>query len=668
MLGKSSTFYIPLLSSTPKDTTEKPSSLFSSYIRNTHKKIVLVFSVLTIASFIVLFAYVREILRTETREAKAAGEWMEGMGLKSSREFLHREHAVDDFRRYACENMPLPSHIEQALMLERGPENILLASGKPSTRLSQPEILIPPLPKRRGHNVTVDLLPTQPFCLRIFLPALSPEAPEVQDMWRYSYQPIHDSFWDSISLNAVSRTSGIVVDAKLKQWPGHAVIFDSYPHFPAWRNRSASLAQHALVPRDGIHIYEAEVQIVDPGLYDLQALLEYRDGRWNFEYDGQPMVPYLPTEIPNPNGLTLQVKPVPEALKENLKYEGIPVASLSASHHFYLPVCTRGDHAGRWVPMKEFKYYEYPKNSPAATEGAGLVWAPYTCRYIQYTYEQFNDCLHDNYPLIHWLGDSNTRRALKKIITQGAWCNEQSLAMASTAKQTACHCEDYLEADWNTTLFDPVQRANHIIIGNKDEQGVLKSAEIWNYKWDGLTQFNNPAWDQLFIDYPEESVIRQQIPDLPAGASHPQPKHKRWYLTLAPPRLLIVSLGNWDAAFLPYYQFYTELTRLVSFLRQRYLPYGTRIVYRPPQYFCCRIDYEGRRYTTLRVEAYDRIARQMLTRDLGAEVWDVYEMARQLPRERKRLSETCASNHVNSEMVEVENQVLMNMLCNRHGR
>ncbi|KAL1916727.1 uncharacterized protein VTP21DRAFT_5431 [Calcarisporiella thermophila] len=714
----------------------------------------------------------------------------------------------DRFNRYSCDNMELPEGVRIALWLDRYPDGELTEEER--AMIPKGPVLIVP---EESH---IKLQPEQPLCIRMALPPIAPDASENTDPWRPYFQPIRGKPWDSIMLRAISKVAEVTVP--VRQWPGHQLIF-------AERNQqdtTEALEIHELVDRGGVHVYEAEIKLVDPSSYEIKGIWEFRDARWNYEV--APIAPYnnvpiLPAkefmvqvdEMPMENGETdslplenmplegeaknragktkspsstdpdvnapVQEKPnkeVKSAAEENglvddiakvdegerrvgkssvVKIEKVegeandeaegtrekeggeketeqdemaeeqedvdkaeeledddensyedndynenealdkttaeekkqqeaistkekhPASSVKNSaykDHFSLPLCTSADVPGRWLPASLFK--DDPKFAPAALDDSDRFWAPYTCRYRKYTYEQFNQCLSKKYPLIHWFGDSNSRRALKKMITYGEWCSDKAEIAANFDKQRACHCEDYQETDWNYTTFNPMLRANKILLPHNLQDGSPTS-EIWHYKWDGLTQLNDPKWDQLFIDYPDVSVVKQHVPNVHiepqydpdlTSADSKQKLGKRWYLTLAPPQLLIVSLGNWDAAFLPYETFRFELDRLVAFIKQRYLPYGVKIIYRTSQYFCCRVDMTDwqRKFSTLRVDAYDTLARETLEREVNAMVWNVYRMGEQLPLERKQASFDCPSNHVGSDVVEVENQVLMNLLCN----
>ncbi|KAJ1958125.1 hypothetical protein GGI12_004820, partial [Dipsacomyces acuminosporus] len=88
-------------------------------------------------------------------------------------------------------------------------------------------------------------------------------------------------------------------------------------------------------------------------------------------------------------------------------------------------------------------------------------------------------------------------------------------------------------------------------------------------------------------------------------------------------------------------------------------------------YYCCNSDLSEwhRRYSRLRNKKFDEYiwnAFKDALRDKGWQVdlWDVSSLSEARPFGARNESSTCASNHVRSEMIEVENQLLFNALCN----
>lgn len=517
----------------------------------------------------------------------------------------------------------------------------------------------------------VTLKPGQKYCVRLVVPRQIVALNDVK-----GYMPIDGSPWDSVMMMLVRNSpSNTTIPVRLNLWSGHATLYDA-DELNAGR-QARDVPPHTWMSRGGIHVYEAEIALMDEGIYTLETRLEYTQGLWNFEKE--TIISYQPEMIKPPTGWEMKI----------LGRE---------KDHFDLPLCTRPDHPGRWLNINDYTPERQKQIQPSAVDFDGNFWAPYTCRYRPLSYQDFTTCLAKKYPLIHWFGDSNSRRAIKKIVTDGEWCSDASLINNNATIQRSCHCEDYGDLAWNRTLFDPWSRAAQVTRmpaehpssewGNVDEED---KSEFWFYKMDGLTNLNDPGWEESFKEYPDPSELVQYVSglavdqewtdrfgeplNLPGADIRPQPKKeekrsyrldKRWYLTLAPPKVLIISLGNWDTSWMPYAEFQVAVQRLINYIKQRYIPYKTAVVYRAPQYFCCRVDTSEwqRRLSTQRMEAYDRYARDMLVEHVGAKVWDVYALGESRSWQDKQVSLDCPSNHVPSDVVAVENQLLMNALCN----
>ncbi|KAH8547537.1 hypothetical protein BGW37DRAFT_510384 [Umbelopsis sp. PMI_123] len=575
---------------------------------------------------------------------------------------------------YSCENHHLSySTLKQLIESELGPDR----SSPPIDDTVQSNYMILP---QFTPNQTVTLQQGQSYCIRlvIFPPKLNP-------LVAHTFVPIDGSPWDSIMMTLVRQSDhNTTFPVPLRLWNGHSIIFEANPN--NLDSNANDISPHQLVDRKSLHIYEAEVKLQDEGRYSLETRLEYTHAMWNFEY--QPVVSYQPELIKTPRGWSLTVVG-------------------SQKDHFDLPLCTRGDHPGRWLNIKDFPLDRQQKISPNAVDFKGNFWAPYECQYRYIPYEDFNQCLAKKYPLIHWFGDSNSRRSLKKIMTDGTWCSDSQAIQSNETIRRACHCEDYEEPTWNYTLFDTHARAGRLVktaFANASvewgKDSSKNESEIWFYKWDGLTDLNEPSWEELFKEYPppsdmtgyipglkvdetwierygkevEVQAVRRLPPPFPMMRTHHGKKsrrdlavlRKRWYLTLAPPQLIIINLGNWDVSRMPYNEFQAAVQKMINYVKQRYIPYKTAVLYRTPQYFCCRVDTSERqrKFSTLRMEAYDRYARQMLTKHVGAKVWDVYALGESRSWDDKQAVVDCPSNHAPSDVVSLENQILMNSLCN----
>lgn len=137
--------------------------------------------------------------------------------------------------------------------------------------------------------------------------------------------------------------------------------------------------------------------------------------------------------------------------------------------------------------------------------------------------------------------------------------------------------------------------------------------------------------------------------------------------------LLLVGLVNWDAAFEPISVFKNELGILDNFLSSLHgnMTLVSRLILRSGQFFCCTTPI-GRLYTRMRLWAFNKLffgefqQKSRLQKRIG--FWDTYILTSML--DRRGMGEkysTCPSAHVESEVTEIENQVLMNLMCNENS-
>ncbi|KAI9502690.1 hypothetical protein BX070DRAFT_235730 [Coemansia spiralis] len=421
------------------------------------------------------------------------------------------------------------------------------------------------------------------------------------------YTPFPGTPWDSVLLDMVGNATNISVPVDLRP------------------------IRHVMnTERSSVHIYEADVVLRDADVYIPQGILEYRDAEWNPEMR-ELLVPYAPANLTIDDGLVVEAVEAADG-GEN---------PYSLSRHMELPLCTESSPEGRWVSIDDLPFD--PSWVPLP-DNNGRVWLPYACRLKRYSYERFAHCLRERYPVLHLFGDSNIRRMMKKLTTLGQWC--------STPEQQAtkaCFCEDHEEkfdrfnVDARDIFFDIDARAGGWMQTRSFDltRAPQDKARIYMRRWDGLTRSRAP-WSEPF----EKNIT-----------------------TFGRPQMAIVALTNWDAAFSPRAFYAQELERLLDFIESGF-GVDTEIVVRTGQYYCCRHDESRtqRMYTRLRTKAFDQYIRDVFndrfngTRRIS--VWDVAAISERRPLEARMESIPCHSNHARSEVIEVENQVLFNYMCN----
>ncbi|KAF7728347.1 hypothetical protein EC973_006288 [Apophysomyces ossiformis] len=520
----------------------------------------------------------------------------------------------------ACDNQPLPFPILRRMVADSlgiSDSDHMFDAG---ISISKPILLLP-----TNHIIT-----GKPMCVRAIVPPfISPPKHIKDDPYRYLYAPFEKQdleftapWWDAIVVSADNQETGSSIPLRMRPWSGHRLLRDARRlvildnNTPEWSCRM----NERMFERRLWHIYESDVVFHDNGRYRIEGQLEYMEARWNFEKG--PITPY--------ESQRMEVHP-----QDVLDVTRAHRNSYDEKTAMALPLCTRADHPGRWLPAV---------NGTGRSDKRGMVWSPYTCRYRTIPYDTFNRCLARKYPRgIDIYGDSNMRRSLKKFITQGKWCNHED---NFSTDRRACFCEDFNEATWDTALFNTSARINNLTFGavprklSSDTSSYRQSqgVRVRSYKWDGLTFLNEPKWQQ---------AIRTASVDI-----------------------VIISLGNWDAAYMSMEEFSVALTELVELVKQNYIYPNNhkppRVVYRTPQYYCCRVDHTDRhRHTSgARIQAFDQLARGVFVKHFKAIIWDTVMLGEARTWDEKLESRKCPANHASADVVEIENQLLMNALCN----
>ncbi|KAJ2168168.1 hypothetical protein IW139_000666 [Coemansia sp. RSA 353] len=462
-------------------------------------------------------------------------------------------------------------------------------------------------------NMTIDGLPAfvdmpqtktikigESICIRVIVPAKTTNSSS-------SFAPFPNTPWDSVLLDLAGNTTQISVPVNLQ-------MVDSVQNYV----------------RHTAHVYEADVILRDADTFVPAGYIEYRDALWNSEDHvmAQPLVPeqlYVRSDayvIVVDNGLSKH----------------------SMSNYLALPLCTEPDADGRWISADNL-----PFNASLALppDNYNRVWLPYDCRLHRYSYQEFAQCLQQKHSLVHWFGDSNTRRALKKITTLGKWCSRPD-----EVDTQLCICNDNAEGFGSYSKrvsvipldIDPVTGGTLPLDSQQLGTVAANSSRIILFKWGGLTTLNNPPWESTFSPS---------------------------FTQMGTPSVAIFALVNWDVAFSTRSFFTQQVEMLIEHVAQTY-PTSTDIVIRTGQYFCCTYDINPqlkRKYSRLRNQYFSQYLVDEFNARFGKErrisIWDVGRISeRRLYAARDKHAKLCSPNHVRAEIVDVENIVLANHMCN----
>ncbi|CAO3599264.1 unnamed protein product [Absidia cylindrospora] len=591
---------------------------------------------------------------------------------------------------YQCQDLSLPYPIlrhmvKQALQLNESTKPnypMIYHPSAPSPDLSQPFILLPFDPQDRT------VAAGEPICIRVIIPpSVLARRQQQQPMspFHYRYQPYSSSmeendtttstlvWWDMMQVSARHLSTNASTTFAMQPWHGHKTLRDGYEKkwfehensIPNWSRRMMA----DMDERHWLHVYETNAVLMDPGHYVFDGKLEFQDAYWNTDLG--PVQPYQPLSLPVEPSTGVMTTSNNDDVKQLVL------------DHLALPLCRggQGDHAGRWLPWP-FGDLVDASRMVAGLDKHGKFWAPTSCRYRPLTHPQFHRCLAQRYPRgMNIYGDSNMRRSIKSFLSHGQWCKDYHLYSSNNNNATitttttfttpqqweytgdpnqlrACQCEDFKEPTWNPAWFNATARRWDVVFDNSDDEtrqwghptewdtiinNNKDGIRVSSYKWDGLTFMNDQGWQ----------------------ASFTQPR----YTLPTATDIVVISLVNWDMAYMQLDEFQQALGLLVQHLKAQYDDHHMPLViYRTPQYYCCRVDQTSRqrKSNTARMRIFDQMARQHLQAAFQQHwmIWDVTKMGEARTWDEKLETSTCGANHAQADVIHLENQVLMNALCN----
>ncbi|KAJ2130468.1 hypothetical protein GGF48_001997 [Coemansia sp. RSA 921] len=112
------------------------------------------------------------------------------------------------------------------------------------------------------------------------------------------------------------------------------------------------------------------------------------------------------------------------------------------------------------------------------------------------------------------------------------------------------------------------------------------------------------------------------------------------------------------------------MQKLLDYVQVEYSNY-TQLYIRTGQYYCCRTDQTPnapRAYSRLRNAYFDQYVIDAFRERFGhshvIRIWNVAQVSERLPLSVRKETVKCPANHARAEVVEIENQILMNAMCN----
>ncbi|KAL1924458.1 uncharacterized protein VTP21DRAFT_4112 [Calcarisporiella thermophila] len=363
-------------------------------------------------------------------------------------------------------------------------------------------------------------------------------------------------------------------------------------------------------------IYAASALFLHEDVYGFDIQIEERNYEWNAEPGLTPQPIYQPQPITLSPRVRVKLPQTEEKVLELPQRK--PCNALS-------------DMRGRWV--KQERLYRDNAEDPWATLSSqpgwnhvvdefGYVFVPDRCRLHFYSQENAYQCLSNR--TLHVYGDSNMRRSLRALRYGNAWC---------PVGHDICDCDDTLEDN-------VIPHPNPWIVQPTVPLEIPETgASVYYHFIGGLVRQNLP-WGYFLLDSATSSAR-----------------------TLPRADLVVVSTGNWDSAFTEYSVYEQALNRFVHAVGKEYA--GTPVILRPPQSFCC-FTTPGRHWTRLRMERFRRLIREKMREANITAVWDTGVLGMRPEVVQASVCENFG-NHAHASFVRMENQLLLNMICEQPG-
>lgn len=280
---------------------------------------------------------------------------------------------------------------------------------------------------------------------------------------------------------------------------------------------------------------------------------------------------------------------VPDADNDNYIYRSLQMSSS-------LPLCKDGDSGGRWI------YYADTMNSLESVR----QWHPYSCVYRPFLESMrllsaikhaenrkpstttssllpWNKMDH----LVYLWGDSNSRRVMKYVHSYGRWCYRNDQA-------PHCRCEDngprnhyeyryiYVHVYYYIAKFNFVHHCLPVVFVrftslNTCSEMISRNLTTGQYLNTSTIDPTNRTIG-TFIFFTFTGGVKDASLEYRVQTS--LSKH------MPPPEVLILSLGNWDAAYLSMDLFVERVEASFASIKKCYGA-NVPIIWRSVNYMCC---------------------------------------------------------------------------------
>ena len=353
-----------------------------------------------------------------------------------------------------------------------------------------------------------------------------------------------------------------------------------------------------------------------------------------------------------------------------------------------LPICTASNHTGYYARIDS----PYVPSDDAYTLQRNVLdqsFFPFDCMYRFIDADESFQCLGERYPVVHWFGDSNSRRALRMLYTANRW-GEEMIRMDSPTQ-----CEDQEELN---IAGMPVNSTEWPYPLPEDESALCHYWRYANYSYVRLPKDTSER-----LDCWRATGSRLYYRFL-LGMGWKKDRAE-WFDNLMlndyreiaqPASLVIINSGNWESQESVWdhtqsgqmlgrentdearqeYNITWKLERLVDILDQYYVAVNPNvsIVFRGGNAWLTPRGETIRRHTTTRLHAIsDRMQRHLLQSRIGHRllVWDVQVTRAYTAHDLDKYATVgagCKDGHSGVKQVALDNQILLNGLCNSRAR
>lgn len=399
--------------------------------------------------------------------------------------------------------------------------------------------------------------------------------------------------------------------------------------------------------------------VIPPETFKFEASLEYR----NYEWNPEPPIEQIPPEL----------VPV-RLLSDYITVLKKPIAYKVHSGR----ICPSGNHSGYWAHPSS----RYAQLQPSLSSNM-LETSFYAdeCSYRRYSREAAFQCLA-KFNVIHWFGDSNSRRALRMLYTGDRWGEE---VMKSRGEEM---CEDHEDTSIAGSWYQHVHKWPYPLPTAIGDVCTL-------HKYSNYSVFRMPSHDGEPLSCNNatgSTVFYRFISGLGGKGSSEMLFDTYMEHDLAEwPKadLVVVNSGTWESQESVWelkgpaspekrmmYNMTNRLEILIDILEKHYvLPNpDIRIVFRPSNAWLTPKEASIRRHTTARMAAIGQRLKNHLLRSRIARnivIWDVQQTLSPTLHQLEEFAtygSSCYDGHSGIPQIALDNQILLNLLCNDNSR